>query len=355
MAKTSSSLQGSGKSLDMVNQLATEENIDSIAKILDILKEKIGEEKLSREMRNQLKQDLGVDEETANGWQKTADVLKYVDLCELVRTNPELINHLVKGVVSVLSNIFPVLAFLKFIPASVVTKTIEWSTFLTPEHILHLIANNQAEKKQQRQKENERIKAEQFFTTDEERLLIVVYQDELLFEQLRGLVEAEDDNESVVGTADHSVKVVSWTDKMWKNNYMDSRLNNAKILFIGTMKDTEGTVAKFDKCGVSYGWMGNMAFIRADEKALNHKKDYEQFLEELQSLSIPQKVRGKEKIKTKTKVWTTVAASLLLGPIGTVSTLVGAKAIDKKTLTQQMLLYGIVNLYNNDLETFMNS
>ncbi len=345
-----------GNTMDVVQKLATEENVNSIAEILKILREKLGDQVLSKKMKDQLQQELGVDSDTANGWNKMADVLKYIDLCDLAKNNPEIFNRLGRFVKTVLCVIFPIAApFISLIPESASSKVLEWTAFFTPEHILHLIAINQADKTHERERENESIINEQFSTTDSERLLIVVHHNEEAFEQLRSLVEADDDGDSVVGTTDNSVKVVSWTDKMWKTHFTDSRLSNAKLLFIGKEMDIEENSVKFEKFGVSYGWTENVAFLCTDEKALDYDEHYRQFTKELKDLPLPEKIKNKEKISTKTKTLSTVAASLLLGPIGTVSTLVGAKAIDKKTLTQQMLLYGIINLYNLDLESFMNS
>ena len=51
----------------------------------------------------------------------------------------------------------------------------------------------------------------------EPQALIVVYKDELLANQLKKLVETKDDidEEQTVGTTDGSIKVVTWTEKMW--------------------------------------------------------------------------------------------------------------------------------------------
>lgn len=50
---------------------------------------------------------------------------------------------------------------------------------------------------------------------DTKKTLIVVYKDELLMNQLKKMVEPHDDAEdSIVGTRDDSLNIVSWTEKM---------------------------------------------------------------------------------------------------------------------------------------------
>ena len=48
------------------------------------------------------------------------------------------------------------------------------------------------------------------------KTLIVVYKDEMLVNQLKKLVETNDDTQegAVVGTRDDSIKIVSWTEKI---------------------------------------------------------------------------------------------------------------------------------------------
>ena len=51
------------------------------------------------------------------------------------------------------------------------------------------------------------------------KTLIVVYKDELLMNQLKKMIETHDDAEDgIVGTADDSINVVSWTEKVWLGN-----------------------------------------------------------------------------------------------------------------------------------------
>jgi hypothetical protein len=116
---------------------------------------------------------------------------------------------------------------------------------------------------------------------------------------------------------------------------------------------------KFDDCGVKYGWAGNQAVISIDAKAIRGKEDYNLFLEKLRALPVPEAIK-----KSKTKQDSPVKAGILVGAaLLSWLTLLGAGAAilvkdvytDKIMTKRQMLFYGIVNLYNKDLEIFMQS
>ena len=95
------------------------------------------------------------------------------------------------------------------------------------------------------------------------KTLIVVYKDELLMNQLKKMIETHDDSgDSVVGTRDDSINVVSWTEKVWLGNKKAGNIQG-KILFLGDIKGTDKLIpvldVKFDDHGVKYGWAGNQA------------------------------------------------------------------------------------------------
>ncbi len=54
---------------------------------------------------------------------------------------------------------------------------------------------------------------------NEKKTLIVVYKNELMLNQLKKLVETNDDGEgdNIVGTRDGSVQIVAWTESVWKD------------------------------------------------------------------------------------------------------------------------------------------
>lgn len=123
------------------------------------------------------------------------------------------------------------------------------------------------------------------------KTLIVVYKDEMLVNQLKKMVETHDDTESdVVGTRDDSINIVSWTEKVWLANKKAGNIQG-KILFLGEIKGTDKLIpvidVKYDEYGVRFGWAGNQAIVYADPKALKYRGDYDAFLAKLSEFPIP--------------------------------------------------------------------
>ena len=135
------------------------------------------------------------------------------------------------------------------------------------------------------------------------KTLIVVYKDELLMNQLKKLIETNDDNdEGIVGTRDNSINIVSWTEKVWLGNKKAGNIQG-KILYLGDIKGTEKLIpvvdVKFNECGVKFGWAGNQAVLFIEPKALTNRKGYDAFLEKLDELPVPDFLKPiKDKITT---------------------------------------------------------
>lgn len=193
--------------------------------------------------------------------------------------------------------------------------------------------------------------------------LIVVYKDELLVNQIKKLVETKDDTDSdtAVGTKDGSVSIVSWTEKVWLDQKKAGNINN-KVLFLGDIKGTDKLTpvldVKFDEFGVKYGWAGTQAVLFVDPQAIAKKEDYDAFLQKLNSLPVPEKLKAKvEDTPTPAKVGVGIAAFFGVIAAGIAGAAMFAKDVftNKKAVKQQMLFYGIMNLYANHLEEFMNS
>ena len=137
------------------------------------------------------------------------------------------------------------------------------------------------------------------------KTLIVVYKDEMLMNQLKKMVETNDDDENgVVGTRDNSINIVSWTENVWLDQKKAGNIQG-KILYLDDIKGTESLVpvidVKFDKCGVKYGWAGNQAVLVADTAALNVRKDYDAFVAQLSDLPIPEQLKAQQN-NTKQKL-----------------------------------------------------
>ncbi|MBO5247699.1 MAG: hypothetical protein J6B54_00165 [Clostridia bacterium] len=349
------------ENIEIIEPLSTEETLQSMVETIDILRKEHGDQDVSNEVRNALIEELGVDKDVAKGWKKITDILDMIDTHELAKNHPEIMGKMARKIGSLVGIFYgPVGIVAQKIPDNVAGKVVEFAGLLAPEHILNVVAKDQLNRAREKRMKELLILKEQFETTANQKLLVVVYEDEVLLNRIHELVETNDDTEDeIVGTEDNTIKIVPWTKETWKNNRRDRRLEKAKILFIGTSEGTENLISetdkRFEKFGVFYAWSGNRAIINADTKALKDKNYYEKFIQDLRSLPLPENAKNAKKMEGKTKTLATVAATLLLGPIGTAGSLIGIHIKDEKTLLQQMLLYGIINLYNNDLEAFINS
>lgn len=223
------------------------------------------------------------------------------------------------------------------------------------------------------------------------KTLIVVYKDELLMNQLKKMVETHDDNdESIVGTRDDSINIVSWTEKVWNGNKKAGNIQG-KILFLGDIKGTDKLIpvldVKFDDCGVKYGWAGNQAVLFVDPKTLTDRKAYDEFLQKLSELPVPSflkrmkdnvvatgsdpesesvediEVLSEDGKVVKPKVPKFIKAAqkaIEIGAeaVGKVGNQVAARSEElfrnKNLVKRQMLFYGVIHLYNDGLEKFMN-
>nr|DAQ09635.1 MAG TPA: hypothetical protein [Caudoviricetes sp.] len=220
------------------------------------------------------------------------------------------------------------------------------------------------------------------------KTLIVVYKDEMLMNQLKKMVETNDDTDSeiVVGTKDHSINIVAWTEKVWLANKKAGNIKD-KVLFLGDIKGTSDLIpvvdVKFDDCGVKYGWAGNQAVLFIDPKVISLKEDYMKFINKLKELPIPDMIKQPNNVKVEKSDTVEVkeqkdvveytekrkTPSVLIkaqkgifkgaDAVGKVRNIVTNKTEDllrdKKTVRRQMFFYGVVNLYRNGLEEFMNS
>lgn len=220
------------------------------------------------------------------------------------------------------------------------------------------------------------------------KTLIVVYKDEMLVNQLKKLVETNDDTdeENPVGTTDGSISIVSWAEKVWLANKKAGNIKD-KVLFLGDIKGTESLVpvidVRFDEYGVKYGWAGDQALIFADVKALGNRDTYREFIGKLAQLPIPEMVKKplnlrEEEEAQKSKLEAKEAATDLkpddktplflkkaremmesgaevVGKAGlVVADTAGDLFRDRNALKRQMLFYGLVHLYRDGLEDFVN-
>lgn len=191
-----------------------------------------------------------------------------------------------------------------------------------------------------------------------EETLIVVYKDELVKNQLRKLIESKDDEEDdkIVGTKDDSIKIVEWDEKQWLAQKKAGTIDS-KILFVGKIKGVEKNLeplidVKFNRWGIKYGWSGkSQALLIVDESVVSKKEDYDDFLKEFKKRSLPEK----EKTNVKVKTAKFVAITHFFKLAGLLSALAVDYFKDKAKVRQQLYLYGILELYYNHLEEFMEA
>lgn len=118
---------------------------------------------------------------------------------------------------------------------------------------------------------------------------------------------------------------------------------------------------KFDQYGVKYGWAGNQAILIANLKAMKTRENYASFIADLRQLPVPASV--KEAIKATENHKITVKKENGKFDVKGMLSAIGANVADtakdtlssKKSLVQQMLIYGVINLYNKDLESFIQA
>lgn len=218
------------------------------------------------------------------------------------------------------------------------------------------------------------------------KTLIVVYKDELLMNQLKKMIETHDDAENeVVGTRDNSINVVSWTEKVWLGNKKAGNIQG-KILFLGDIKGTDKLIpvidVKFDDCGVKYGWAGNQSVLYVEPEALTSREGYDEFLKKLSDLPVPNFLKtmkqdivenaGEEPVveiakqeetdgEKEAPAFLNVAKKILdsgADAFEKVSEQVAVKSEEifrnKSLMKRQMLFYGAIHLYRDELESFMN-
>jgi len=193
--------------------------------------------------------------------------------------------------------------------------------------------------------------------------LIVVCKDEMYINQLRKLVETKDDSDSsVTGTQDGSIQIVAWDEKTWLAQKKAGNISN-KVLFIGDVKGVNKLLPiidiQFNEYGVKYGWAGNQAAIWIEPKEIGNEETYLEFLKKLNELPIPEKYRTEISESTKVTAPVAVGKQNLWNQLAAfgVNAFLTVKDLfkDKTQVKNQMFFYGIIKMYFNDLEKYMNA
>ena len=217
------------------------------------------------------------------------------------------------------------------------------------------------------------------------KTLIVVYKDELLMNQLKKMIETNDDAEdAVIGTKDDSINIVSWTEKVWLGNKKAGNIQG-KILFLGDIKGTDKLIpvldVKFDYRGVKYGWAGNQAVLYVELEELTNREIYDEFLKKMSELPIPSFLKtmnedvventGEDSVAEivkqegvddkKNPAFLNATKKVLESGVDVFEKIgknIAVKSEEifrsKSLMKRQMLFYGAVHFYWNGLENFMD-
>lgn len=207
---------------------------------------------------------------------------------------------------------------------------------------------------------------------NEPKTLFVIYKekDEIALNQLKKLVNTKDDGEdgAVVGTEDGTVAIIAWNEKTYLQNKKAGNSGDIqdKFLFLADIKGTDKLIPvidkKFDKHGVSYGFAGNEAIVMLDTKELSSREKYEAFLQELGTVTdlaiAKQDKKNKPGAKKQwAKVGVVAALTAAIPVVGGIASTTIYKDLfdDAKLVRNQMLIYGVTQLYLHDLDAFMKA
>ena len=328
----------------------------TLKELIGVLQEQIGNIKLDKEARAELKEKLGVDDKTANGWNTAGDVLKMADTFEMLSNNPELAKKVVDTVLGVLGTFFPVALIgkkiLAYVPEEVYGKLMRVLALTDPIHLAHKATGIAGAKTLQNAVELSQY-AESLLSKPEsyDYSLVIVAKDDLIAQAMAQLIERNDDTEEgVVGTKDGSVYAIVADEKFYQK-VLAGRVAGQKKLFIGNLKSSENlrrsSVKKFEQYGVTYGWAGTDAYIACDTKKLDKKADYEAFLKEIEEVDFDKLDKGNARFKMSIANAAKIAFA---------TPILIKDAYDYQVkVTRQQLIYGIYRMYYEGLDSFLKS
>ena len=328
----------------------------TLQELIGVLQEQVGNIKLDKEAREELKEKLGVDDKTANGWHTASDVLKMVDTFDMLANHPDVAKKVVDTVLGLLGTIFPVAligkTLLANVPEGVYAKLMRVLSFTDPVHLANKATGIAGAKALQNAVELSQY-AESLLSKPEgyDCSLVIVAKDDLIAQAMAQLIERNDDTEEgVVGTKDGSVYAIVADEKFYQK-VLAGRVAGQKKLFIGNLKSSENlrksSVKKFEQYGVSYGWAGTDAYITCDTKKLDKKADYEAFLKEIEGIDFDKLDKGNARFKMSIANAAKIAFA---------TPILLKDAYDYQVkVTRQQLIYGIYRLYYDDLGSFLNN
>lgn len=204
---------------------------------------------------------------------------------------------------------------------------------------------------------------------EEPRNLLVVYKskDELAVNQLKKYVDTKDDdaeNETIIGTEDGTIKIVTWDEKTWLDNKKAGNNGHLddKILFLDNIRGVDKLIPtltiKMDEYGVKYGFSGKQAAILVNPQTLRNREKYNEFIEKLKKICDSSTAKEKKFFDPSDKrvfkaEMVASAVSAIINPISLAAYLVCDAFLNTQLVHDQQLLYGVAKLYYDDLDKFM--
>lgn len=333
---------------DTLTKMVDKMNEEGVQTILGVFTKEAREFQLDREKKRFLKEELHLKDVDLNSWQTAADVVKHFDSSELILKNPEATKNTLVTVLSIFPPTMVVAGLCKAVPDEILSKILGFSLKASPDHLINMLVAHRANVVAARNAafaEGDRVEPGK-------RNLAFVTKDELLFQQLRKLVETDDDTdeEVVVGTKDGTVRIVRWEEAKWVYRNKTDGID-AKVIVIGDCKGADDGIkmmdVRFDQYGVQYGWIGNCAYIHADLRKIRGKGVYDAFLKELNAMPAPEVIKEDKKLRLN---WKTGLKTALATPLM-------AKDLydDTYAVKRQMYFFGIIHFYYHDLEDFLNA
>ena len=186
------------------------------------------------------------------------------------------------------------------------------------------------------------------------RNLFVVCDDQDIFDQLKKLIETDDDAEGkVVGTKDGTVKLFLRGESVWQKTKTTS---NDKVILIGNVKNSNEIDRQLNTIyygyGVKVGFSGNYAKITVDEKVVNTSDvEYMSLLSKLDEMPINAEFKGDKKNRDYTK---SIFKTALI-PFGIISEVKKNAHDIPAMIRKQLYLYAITAFYYTHLTEFIES
>ena len=332
---------------DTLTKMVEKMNEEGVQTLFGVFTKEAQEFQLDRERRRFLKEELHLKDVDLNSWQTAADVVRHLDTSVLVLKNPQAAKNTLVSVLSAFPPTMIVGALCNAVPEDTLSKILGFSLKATPEHLINMLVTHRANVTAARNA----AFAEGDRREEGKRNLAFVTKDELLFQQLKKLVETNDDedDEILIGTKDGTVRMIRWEEDKWVYRTKTDTVDT-KVIVIGDCKGAEVGAELmnviFDQYGIRYGWRGNCAYVQADSRKIRAKGVYDAFLAELKAMPAPEVIKEDKKLRLN---WKTGLKAALATPI-----LAKDLYDDNYAVKRQMYFFGIIHFYYHHMEEFLN-